>query len=734
MSETLIIDGREVPFVPGQTVLQAADAAGFDIPRLCHYPGLEPIGACRLCVVEIDGVRGYPTACTQAAAAGQVVRTESPELLKMRQSTMGLLLTKHPTGCLLCRHNSDCLEHHGCAARRSGTVTGCRFCPNDGQCEFQDLVHRLELDGLSYPVEHRGLPVDRRNPFIDQDPNLCVLCARCTRACAEVRGAHAIALQARGEDTLVVTVGDALKIDTACQFCGVCVDVCPTGSLSERVNKWVGPATGTVATTCGFCALGCQVELDLAGNQVVRSRPAPGEALCVKGRFAPVESLLPENRLLTPMMRIGGRLLEADWDEALAAASAGLAQAAAPAVLASRWLLDHELAAAADLAAALGTDHLASDVDLWEPGAELANATLDDLRTARRIVAIRADLRYAHTPVFLAVLEAVGQGAELLCVEPFPTDLAEHATEVRRPRPGEEATALDGWLEAPGTVVVWSAALAQSSAWAACREQFVASGAKLLPLVDGLNTRGVARFGGSAAEWFAPGSPVDALVTIGRAPWAERPPVGFWVALTTAAADLDVPGAERDADVVLPLTHWAETDGTATDQWGQLRQFAAASPPPEDIRPTAEMLAALRDGVAAAERGAGYAVERPAAAPAEPVESDLLLSRELSTFGYLGDSLVRSVPGLEPLAAEGVAWLHVDDAERFGVGDGDSLHLAWTGSETTAVAVLTHGVPAGVVRLVQTAQDGPIMGSNPCPVRIERVAAEADVAAALAGA
>ncbi len=751
----LTIDGRTVEYVPGTTVLEAAAAAGIDIPNLCAHPSLKPFGRCRLCLVEIEGVRGYPSACTTPTAAGMVVVTESPALAELRRGALELILTEHPTGCLLCGHQDACLEHHGCHARRSGTVTGCRFCPNDQQCELQDMVERLGVHDMEMAVRYRGLKVDRRDPFLDRDYNLCILCARCVRVCDEVRGAQAVALTFRGPKAMVGTAYDRPLTETECQFCGECVDLCPTGALAERVNKWVGVPDGAVTTTCPLCSLGCQLELRTLDGQVVGARPADGSHLCAKGRFAPVELSLPENRVLEPMVRRHGRLTPVSWEEALAAAATGLAAASRVGVFASRDLLSEDLAAVAELARkTLGTAHLETDATAARGAAWAATADLHDLESAGLIVTVRADLRYSHTPVQLAIRQAVTAGARLVTVEPYPTDLQRLAALKVPAAPGDEAAALatlvelvreepaavdseaprEGWhLEAyelfrqgGPAVIVWGGVVAQSSGGAetlrALADLADTLGAGMLPLVDGGNTRGAETLGiapGPEAhalnEWLDGRAGLEAMVSFGRQPGAGRPPVAFWVAHTPWLDE-----ALDEADVVFPATVFSEQNGTLMDVFGRRHKVRAAVAPAGEARGAAELCAALTAALAAAKPAERPAAElwpesnghRPVEAPRR-LTRELLLDREYSRFSYLGHSLAAVVPGLIPLAREGAVQIHPADALKLGLRDGETLRLETATGFLEAVCYVNGSVSPGAARLVVAPADEPGHGFSP---------------------
>ncbi|GAH90919.1 unnamed protein product, partial [marine sediment metagenome] len=183
----LTIDGQEVETRRGMTVLEAAQAAGIYIPTLCSDPDLEPYGACRLCIVEIEGMRGLPPACTTPAVDGMVVRIETPAVNKVRQTTVELLIADHPSDCLTC--------------------------PKNQQCDLQKVAAYLGITQQRFRKTTRLLPVDSSNPFFDRDPNYCILCGKCVRICDEVQGVGAIALAFRGYASKVATFGDGLLID-----------------------------------------------------------------------------------------------------------------------------------------------------------------------------------------------------------------------------------------------------------------------------------------------------------------------------------------------------------------------------------------------------------------------------------------------------------------------------------------------------------------------------------------
>ncbi len=318
---TALIDGEPVKVARGLTILEAARRAGIYIPTLCYLEKLKPYGGCRLCIVEVKGGKGYPTACTTPLEPGMEVLTKTAKLQSLRRSILEMTLSEHPYTCLVCSDKKECGEFMH-TTRKAGTITGCNFCTSNGDCELQDLIDYLDLKDVRYPIAYRGIPPVKTNPFYDLDYNLCVLCGRCVRICNEERNSGVLAFVQRGNATLVGTAFGESQADAGCEFCGACVDVCPTGSISGKLGKWAGPPDRSVETTCTLCSVGCTMNVNSRAGKLVGVGPPPGKRteplqLCIRGKFLAGDLTGHPDRLTAPLIRRNGRVVEVSWKEAI---------------------------------------------------------------------------------------------------------------------------------------------------------------------------------------------------------------------------------------------------------------------------------------------------------------------------------------------------------------------------------------------------------------------------------
>jgi predicted molibdopterin-dependent oxidoreductase YjgC len=318
----VIIDGKTVKAQTGQTILDAARKAGISIPTLCHLELLEPYGGCRLCVVEVRGMKGFPTSCTTPVEPGMEILTHTPALSKLRKEILEFTLSEHPFTCLVCGDRNSCTDFMH-TTRKVSTITGCNFCTSNGDCELQELVDILALEDVKFPITYRGIPPVRDNPFYDLDYNLCVLCGRCIRICSEERNSHVLAFVERGGKTLVGTAFGESQVTAGCEFCGACADVCPTGSISEKIGKWRGIPDKSVMTTCTLCPVGCDMNVNSREGRIVQIGAPPGRRtappqLCIRGKFLARHLNDHPSRITVPHIRKGERLVEVTWDEAYA--------------------------------------------------------------------------------------------------------------------------------------------------------------------------------------------------------------------------------------------------------------------------------------------------------------------------------------------------------------------------------------------------------------------------------
>jgi len=294
------IDGLPARVKAGSTILRAARESGVDIPKLCATDSLKPFGSCRLCLVEVEGRKGYPASCTTPVEAGMKIRTQTDALAKLRRNVMELYISDHPLDCLTCSANGD--------------------------CELQDMAGAVGLREVRYGFDganHLNAEVDASNPYFTFDPSKCIVCSRCVRACDEVQGTFALTIEGRGFESKVSASISEDFIDSECVSCGACVQACPTATLMEKSIIDNGQPDHSVLTTCAYCGVGCSFKAEMKGDQVVRMTPwkdggANQGHSCVKGRFAWGYST-HKDRVLEPMIRASTSdpWQKVSWDAAI---------------------------------------------------------------------------------------------------------------------------------------------------------------------------------------------------------------------------------------------------------------------------------------------------------------------------------------------------------------------------------------------------------------------------------
>ena len=289
---TLEIDGVELTVPKGTSIMAAAKLNDTSIPKLCATDSLEPFGSCRLCLVEIEGKRGYPASCTTPAEQGLKVKTQTPKLAELRKGVMELYISDHPLDCLTCATNGD--------------------------CELQDMAGAVGLRDVRYGYageNHLDQEKDKTNPYFTFDSSKCIVCSRCVRACEEVQGTFALTIEGRGFDSKV-SAGNKDFMESECVSCGACVQACPTATLIEKTVEEHGVPDRSETTTCAYCGVGCSFNAEMKGEEVIRMVPnkdggANHGHSCVKGRFA-WGYATHKDRITTPMIR---KSINDPWQE-----------------------------------------------------------------------------------------------------------------------------------------------------------------------------------------------------------------------------------------------------------------------------------------------------------------------------------------------------------------------------------------------------------------------------------
>jgi formate dehydrogenase major subunit len=566
----LTINGQKVTAPAGSTVLQTARLASIDIPTLCDHPMLAPIGACRMCLVEIKGLRTLQPACTFPIAEGIEVQTESQNVVEARKFVLDLLFSER--------------NHY------------CMYCEMSGDCELQNLGYRYGLDHWVYPTYIKRFPVDATRKYFLMDHNRCILCRRCQRACSELVANHTLGVRQRGAESMIQADMNVPFGDSTCISCGTCLQVCPTGALVDKRSAFMGRdvQAGHVKSTCSQCSIGCGMEIVTRGGNVLRiegdwDAPVNAGLLCQAGRFDPLFD--QRKRITKPMVRENGKLNTVDWDKALQAVARKMKGISAEriGVLASTnatnealYLLNKVFREGLQVSNVGLLNDVAPQITSKGPG------SLEDIEGSDLIVVVGADPIKEQPVASFFVKRAIDKGARLVVVDSRDNELASFAHMIFDPAEIDKVVDLAERAQKP--VVLYSSGVTKTAAAALKKLE---AKALFVPLEPGVNTRAAVALG--LAHEFDPSAAVMLYVLAG-----EQKLDGAAVksvtkeAFVVVQASYESPLTER-ANVVLPMAIWSERAGSLASTDGRVQKANKAVDPQGEAKADWEILSLLAD-------------------------------------------------------------------------------------------------------------------------------------------
>lgn len=579
----VIIDGREIQAAEGMNLIDAAELGGIHIPNLCYLKGLKGVGACRICLVEIEGMKTPMIACTTRVKEGMSVNTKTEAVEEVRKFVTDLIVSMHPLDCMTCT--------------KAGT------------CKLQDYAYDFGIKESTFTRKKPGFGIDDSNPFIKLDPDYCVLCSRCVRICKH-QGTNVLEFKGRGVGSKVIAGSDQPLHESGCTFCGSCIDVCPVNAILEadrwrKGREWDYEKT---ASTCLLCGNGCDIVVNTRDGMVRKINAGAENGLsekyiCARGRFG-FDAISGDLRAPAPLKRVNGELTETTWQDAIDIVASRLKESADNSGIVSTAGIVNEDALTIKKFATevLKTKNLDTTASLYGDKETLLSETADLESTDLFVlVDLNPDQRRRMLPALDAIIrKRINLGAKLITLrasdprissvaavnligdEPellksfikalaakgVKTDekLAEAVSGANVSELTETAAAL--FVEAKNPVILTSPAM-----YAAASNISLLKGSTVsVPLesnAKGVIMMGLTTEGKSYQEMMAGG--VKALYVFGEVPAAQRPSVDFLVVQSSYMTDL-----AKQADVVLPSLTYLEADGTIVDYLGRLKSVAKA--------------------------------------------------------------------------------------------------------------------------------------------------------------
>ncbi len=567
----ITINGRKISTQAGITILKAAKEAGIDIPTLCDHPTLVPFGACRMCMVEVKGQRTLQTACTFPVSEGMEIQTDSPETVKARKLVLDMLFSER--------------NHY------------CPYCEMSGDCELQKLGYRFGIDHWVYTTYTQPFELDASNKYYLMENNRCVLCGRCYRACDELAANHTIGLGQRGTRSMIHADASLPRGESTCISCGTCVQVCPTGALSDKRSAFMGRESMTekIKSTCSQCSIGCGLEIVTRGSNILRlmgdwDAPVNKGLLCVHGRYEPLHDA--RQRITNPLIRSAGKLLETTWEQALQTLTEQISAASKE----EKGLLvsSHATNEALYIINTLFRDKLqVNNIGLLNKSAPQIpgkrKGSLNDIKDSDVIILIGADIAADQPVASFIVKRAYDRGARLAVVDGKENGLSPFASMTLGYDDIDKAVDFAGRAAHP--VVLIGADIPANALEALKRMDDKAC---FIAIEPGVNTSAAAAM--KFNNGFNPASVKCLYVLLGEqdcggADFLKDIPKNAFVAVQASyMSSLLV-----RADLVLPSAIWSERSGSLTNMEGLVQKANKAVDPPGEAKADWEALALLAE-------------------------------------------------------------------------------------------------------------------------------------------